>query len=409
MGQNLQNRLAALRRDDHNPINVNLLQPSDVDTLYRLNDGRSIDAAVITDLDKRFFEQANRERYPSLWGMRNTLERLGPERLMNDLVTFAGQATHRYLESQAIHAIDHLGKRFTPSDPTFEAQVIKLVQNGNPWIEKPAHFWLEEEVRPTIRTSRYIALTKDEGSAANVRFQEILDRNRDIDSQYVASSPDRVYVVSETAGQPLMALPNLENYRDNAYRQLIRNEAVHSDQNIDKFGDLLPKAPEEAKHYKQVLKSFAQGLLLGILKVRIIKGGRGPEQRLSVSMVDETVIGGRDEDLGPLSVAIWQLTRDAGRRWLTQLNKAVRDHMDTWGEEEVIHFVALLHHNGTSGSVPHGDLARAMTALAAKEVENNPTIKNQVNKEIRNIGKWATEKPQRSGVYIMDLTNKVYS
>jgi hypothetical protein len=158
--------------------------------------------------------------------------------------------------------------------------------------------------------------------------------------------------------------------------------------------------PDEAKTYKKVLRSVAYGLLLGTLRVRTHKRNGGAAQ-MTVSMVNPQDISGRDEDLGPLSVAIWQLSNRSGQRWLAQINRDVQSRRNAWGLTEGARFVALLHHNGHSASFIPEDLAEAMRALANQEVQRDPEIGREAKKQLQSLDSWATERPARSGMFIM--------
>jgi hypothetical protein len=396
----LENRVKALEQAADNPINVNLFEPGDIEAFYRLNDGRAIDAGTVRDLDRRFFEEAPANRYPSLWSMRETVHRLGAERLLNDLLAFAGRQTRRHLEGEVIHAIDRLGRRHKPSEPQFQNQGVKLLQHGNPWLEHPTHHWLNEQASNTIRTARYVAMAQDDESDANLTFRDILKRQSEVPPQFVDSTPDRLYVATETAGQPLMAIPNLDRYRDNAYRPLIRKDAIHGDYHVDKFADIIPMRPEEAKAYKYVLRAVAFGLLMGVLTIRAGRRNGGGRQ-MTVSMVNQTDIGLRDEDLGPLSVAIWQLSQPGSRRRLKQIDEAVHSQRDTWGLAEHARFVALLYHNGRNSEVIPDDLAQAMTAIAKEEANRQQQVKTEANRQLKSLHEWAQERPADSGLYIL--------
>ena len=299
-----------------------------------------------------------------------------------------------------IHAIDRLGSRYKPSDPQFEAQAIKLLQHGNPWLERPSHYWLDEDANRTIESVRYIAMAKDDDSDANLTFRDILTRQSEVPPQFVDSTPDRTYVTTETAGLPLMAIPNLDRYRDEGYRGLIREEAIHADANLDKFRDILPMHPDEAKTYKKVLRLVAYALLLGTLRVRTDKRNGGARQMIA-SMVDPQDISGRDEDLGPLSVAIRQLTNRSGQRWINQINRDIQSRRNAWGLTETARFVALLHVNGRNAAFIPEELAEAMHALAHQEIQRNPQMHREAKEQLDTLTRWATERPPRSGLFIM--------
>jgi hypothetical protein len=396
----LESREAALERPSNNPINVNLFERDDIDAFYRLNDGRRVNADAIRDLDRRFFEEAPTGRYPSLWRMRDNVARLGPERLLTDLVWFAAQNTRRHLEGEVIHAVDRLGQRHKPSDAGFEAQVEKLLQHGNPWLEHPTHYWLEEKAGNTISDACYVAIKPDEDSDANVTFRNVLKRQSEVPLQLVDSTPDRVYVATETAGQPLMAIPELKRYRDKAYYGLIRKEAIHADYHIDKFSDLLPMHPRDADAYKNVLRLVAGGLLLGVLKLHTRRHD-GRTQQLTVSMINPNDLGARDEDLGPLSVVIWQLSRPAGERWLNQIEKSVDRRREAWGLTEQARYAALLYHNGNAVHVIPDDLAQAMRGLADAEISNRQQLQSEAKTQLKSLHNWAEERPEGSGIFVM--------
>jgi hypothetical protein len=395
----LERRVASLRRPQDNPIYTNLYQEGDAEDFYRLGDERPIDAGAIVDLDREFFEKVAPERHPSLWRLRGALERTGPDRLMGELVGFARDRT-RHLEHRVVRVVDRLGRRYKPSDPQFEAAAMKLVQNGNPWLDEATHYWPKDQVEGSMRTARWIAMHRDE-SDSNQSFREILERNKDVQSQFVDSTPDRVYVASEMAGFPLMAIPRLQDYRDLAYAPHVAKGSIHADQNIDKFTDLLPMESDDARRYKEALRTTVYGILTGVLELRAGQRLAGQPTQLYVSHVDSQRFRGGEVNLGPISVLVWQMSRESGTGLREQIEKAIAQVRQGWGDVEDARLVALLHHHGAVPALPHADLCQAMLALQDEEIRKRPELDEFGRKEYQRLSQWAQERPANSGILVM--------
>lgn len=403
----LQLRLEALRKSPPSAINQSLYEEHDFRDFYVDGEGRRIDESVLADCDRRFFEDAEPGQSQSLWDLRQDLASKGGRRVMGRLLEYSRAAT-AHLDGRTLNVVERLAEQARADSTQYAATVQRLLDFGQPWLAPPTHFVNAGVSMRNVTERVTVALSSVTDSHMLADFRGTLDRKWTKPLSYVESTPDRVYVSSEMAGLPLMAIPDLDRYRNQSYFPLLQKGlTLHTDIHFDKFQDLLLKERDEVEAYQTALEVLGTAILAGVVQGRI---GSVPGRRQGVVefvFEDRSGFFKEEQPLGVFSLAVRRLCNDsfAGLRDAIRQRTAAR--LNELDDEQLARWIYLLHHQARHNPVGHAGLSAVLLALAKEEQERNPPLVPLATRAGETLNHWSEENPPGSGFRCLPIEQKV--
>ncbi len=389
----------------------------ETDRFYVDQQRRPISESTLAELEKRLFESY--EEPKDLWDMRRTLKQ-GENKLIQHLLDFANQSM-RHVKEMTVDAIERLTEHYPSDSPQYSQKVGQLLNYAHPWLPEPNQFVPRDQVLNERKYAHWVARTNKPGSAHYIDFEQEVNRQNN-HFRLLETSPDRVYAASEVAGFPLMVIPDLDRYRNDAYRPLLeRGEVLHTDLAFEKFQDLLIKGTDEVKSYIETLGIFLQALLLGIIHAE--QGNQNWQGSLMrYRYVDDSQIFPETIDLGPFSVAVARLARRREEVLLQRIQQSVIDAINCMNDETLIKWCGLLTFHAGGGReasyfyrFASNHVVRAILRQRAESLirDNGNRMREAARTNMENLTNWALhrqggqqiwaiEKPERSGIYILE-------
>jgi hypothetical protein len=393
----LNGRVDGLRSIQTSAINQNLYEEHDFLDFYVTADGRRIDETALIDLDRRFFEDADPGRPKSLWELRQALQTEGARPTIDALLSFSRSMT-RHLEDKTVDVLERLSRQTPAGTPLYGATLQRLIDYGQPWLAPPTHFTDETSAKSNVVTQIMVAVSRRTAEQVRSDFTESLRQKWHQPLAHVDSTPDRVYVSSERVAFPLMAIPDLDRYRNASYYpHLQRGIAVHTDANFEKFQDLLLKRQEEVEVYLQALETLAKGIVSGVV-AGVVRAGAGGKSRLpEYSFRDRGSLFHDDIPLGGFSLAVRKLCTPDGTVLAEAIRTATTVRLRNLDDTELGRWIYLLHHAARYNPIGHPGLSAVFAALAEEEQHKNPGLVQQVRLASETVALWSAENPPGSG------------
>ena len=424
----LNERIRAFDKIEPSPIYQEMSEGAQETTLFYVDQyNRPIGENTLMEWEKRFFEKQDSNGPKDLWDMRHTLKQQGENKLIDRLLDFASDAM-RHVKEKTVDTIERLTQRHKQDSAAYRAVVDRLLSYAQPWLPEPNHFVDREKVLNQRQYAYWVA-RHPRSSEAHLDFEKEVKRQSQ-DYKLLDTTPDRIYAASEVAGFPLMVIPELDRYRNDAYQMHLENgEVLHTDLAFEKFQDLLIKKPDEVESYIDTLGVFLQATLLGIIKVdKSNKDEAG--SLMKYRYIDESQIFPETIELGPFSVAISRLARHKEKSLRKRIHTSVVDATKDMDDKTLRKWCALLSFHAGGGReasyysrFPKDHVVRAIFRREAEMLinQNGERMKQAAKTEMVNLttwalekqeGKqheWALEKPEGSGIFILEGWKRVSS
>ena len=413
----LNERIRSFDKIETSPIYQEISEGvQETDRFYVDQQRRPITENTLAESEKRLFENAQEPK--DLWDMRHTLKQ-GENKLIQHLLDFANQ-TMRHVKNMTVDAIERLAEHYPSDSPQYSQKVGQLLNYAHPWLPEPNQYVPRDQVLNEREYAHWVARTNKPGSTPHTNFENEIKRQNN-DFHLLETSPDRVYAASEVAGFPLMVIPDLDRYRNDAYRTLLeRGEVLHTDLAFEKFQDLLIKGSDEVKSYIETLGIFLQALLLGIIDAE--QGNQDWQGSLMrYRYVDDSQIFPETIDLGPFSVAVARLARRREESLLQRIQQTVIDAINAMNDDTLRKWCGLLSFHAGGGReasyfyrFASTHVVRAILRQKAESLirDNGSRMKDASRTLMENLTtsalqhqggqNWAVEKPERSGIYILE-------
>ncbi|KAA0574342.1 hypothetical protein FZ983_27760 [Azospirillum sp. B21] len=400
-------RVDGLRRLQSSAIYQNLYEEHDFQDFYVMPDGRRIDGGALADLDRRFFEDAEPGRPRSLWDMRQVLQTEGNRRTIEELLDFTRSVT-RHLEDRTVDVVERLSRQSPPDSPQYIAMVQRLLDYGQPWLDNATHFINDTVSMRNVQEKVIVALSKKTPTQIRTDFERTLGKKWKEPLAGADSTPDRVYVSSELAAFPLMAIPDLDRYRNASYfPHLQRGFALHTDVNFEKFQDLLLKRQEEVDSYLTALETLGAGILAGVVIGRM---RNAPGSRHGVTeffFADKRGFFNETLPLGVFSLAVRKLCSADGFEQANAIRAATAERLGDLTDEELGHWLFLLYYSARNNPVGHAGFAAVLNAMAREQEMANPGIEPYIKRAGETLNHWSEENPQGSGFRCLPVPKTV--
>ena len=403
----LNERVTALNKTNRSPIYLDLSDGSnEIDRFYVDSNNQPITETTLRDWETRFFEEQGPIGPHSLWELRLTLANQGTDAIIKRLVDFALTTTY-YLREKTINVLDRLTEKYKPGSAEYLRLMEDLVNYGQPWLAKPEHFVDRENAWSNLNQARWIALNERGNSESTRIFKSDLEKKSPNRFSIVSTSPDRVYALSEVAGFPLMVIPDLNKYRDEAYfKALLENKVLHTDLAFEKFQDLLLKEPKEVEKFLQALTSFLKAISLGVIKTEQNRT-RVQGDVLTFSLIAKTGLFENIVALGPFSMALQRLINDRDYNLLDTIDEQILEITRAMDDKSLARWIALLsfHANKDDSYFGHYSKRHVIRVAFRQETEkllqNNDVLETIAKEELPNIKHWALERPEKSGLFVL--------
>lgn len=184
---------------------------------------------------------------------------------------------------------------FKPNDPIKdynqindgrESQAIeKFVDRSAPRLPFDHMMQNHRKMRSNYSVHAILGMNEDKRKM-KTQWQQFEDRLKDIISskewagrlQGVSTEDtelDSVYMYTEIAGVPLMAIEHLKEYRDRAYYPVLEGDSLrHMDKHEDRFSDILLMDQQQVEEWYEVFDHLLMGMILRIIKVQKKEDGR---------------------------------------------------------------------------------------------------------------------------------------
>jgi len=403
----LRERFEALKTGVHSPINQDLSRGEDeIDRFYVDSLGKPVVEDTIVEWEQQLFEEAAPGEANNLWAMRKTLGEDGPRAVIDRLVSFSRQRMS-HLEKKTVDVLERLAETYSPNSGEYRSAVENLLGYSQPWLAKPTHFADHQEDSPQTVRALWIAAGGGTNPVYLSQFKETLEAVSPKKAKVVGSTPDRVYGYSEIAGLPLMVIPDLHRYRNDAYYPLLeRNEVLHTDLQFEKFRDLMIMEKREVVAYIDALGTLLKAILLGLVRAKQeVLTDRGD----MVTYLYRQTSGGLYEkvvDLGPFSLAIRRLARKGERDLRDAVQADIARVVDNMLTADALQWYALLefhahHERSFFARFSEDHIVRVLLDKEAKQVRQDRQISvEQARVELDNLTTWAREHPKNSGMFI---------
>jgi hypothetical protein len=403
----LTDRYQALKRGEPSPINQDLSQgDAEIDRYYVDNFGKPVVEDTLAEWEQQFFEESEASEPKNLWALRRTLESDGPQAITKRLVAFARNRM-MHLERSTVDVLERLGDRYAPGSDDYRAAVDKLLGYARPYLAKPTHFADKQDENPQLKRESWVAASGGLNQTHLKSFSDTLGKMSQRGSKLVGSSPDRVYAYSEVAGLPLMVIPDLDHYRNDAYFPMLeRGEVLHTDLQFEKFRDLMIMDKKEVVAHIEALRTLLKGILLGVVRAKQeVMEDSGDVIGYLYRMTD----GGLFEklvDLGPFSLATRRIARTGERDLRESLQADINRMITNMDNDMALQWYALLsfhasHDDSFFRRFSREHIVRVLLDNEAQAVRQAHQIDNEVARtELDNLKFWALEHPRKSGLYI---------
>lgn len=400
-------RIDGLRRLQPSAIYQNLYEEHDFQDFYEMPDGRRIDAGALVDLDRRFFEDAEPGRPRSLWDMRQALQTEGNRRMIEELLGFT-RAVTRHLEDRTVDVVERLSRQTPPDSPQYMATAQRLLDYGQPWLDNAAHFINDTVSMRNVQEHIVVALSKNTSTQIRNDFQLTLRKKWKDPLANADSTPDRVYVSSQRAAFPLMAIPDLDRYRNASYfPHLQRGFALHTDVNFEKFQDLLLKRQEEVDSYLTALETLGAGILAGVVIGRMRSAPGSRHGVTEFFFADKRGFFNETLPLGVFSLAVRKLCSADGSEQGNAIRAATAERLGDLSDEELGYWIFLLYYSARNNPVGHAGFAAVLNAMAREQERANPGIESYIKRAGETLIHWSEENPQGSGFRCLPLPKSV--
>lgn len=404
----LKERFEALKIGEHSPINQDLSRGQDeIDRFYVDPLGKPIVEDTIVEWERQFFEEAGPGDPQNLWVLRKTLTEDGARAVIGRLVGFSRRRM-AHLGSTTVDVLERLAETYPPNSGDYRSAVENLLGYAQPWLAKPTHFADHQEDSPQTVRALWVAAGGGTNPTYLSQFKETLEAVSPKKAKLVGSTPDRVYGYSEVAGLPLMVIPDLNRYRNDAYYPLLeRNEVLHTDLQFEKFRDLMIMEKREVVAYVDALGTLLKAILLGLIRAKqeiLLEHGD------MVTYLYRQTSGGLYEkvvDLGPFSLAIRRLARKGERDLRDAVQSDVARITGDMRTDDALQWYALLEfhaHQEQSffARFSEDHIVRVLLDMEAKQVRQAYQISvDEARVELDNLRSWALEHPRKSGMYIL--------
>lgn len=403
----LQSRLRGLEQDRPSPIYQDLYDSQDFSDFYIMPDGRTIDDSLLIELDHRYFEEAAAGRPRSLWQLREALQAEGSRRLTSHLLAFVSQAT-RHLDARTVDVIERLTLRLRPETPQYDAAVQRLLDFGQPWLDRVSHHVEMDQLMRNSKEEITVAVSGQSQPSAAKTFRETLSKQWPTPLSFVDSTRDRVYVTSEMAAVPLMAIPDLDRYRNMGYfGQLQDGRSLHTDVNFEKFQDLLIKERHEVEAYLRALEILGTAILCGVVRGSYRAGTDDRRGIVEFSFEDKKNWTANIRPLGVFSLAVRRLSAPDAESLRDNIRRTTMRRIDHFSDEQLAQWIYLLHHQAQHNPVGHSALAAVLIGLAKDEENRNPGLDRLLRQMAPSLDQWSAEVPPGSGFRTMLLDQEV--
>jgi hypothetical protein len=417
----LNERIRAFDKIEPSPIYQEMSEGAQETTLFYVDQyNRPIGENTLTEWERRLFEKQDFNGPKDLWDMRHALKRQGENKLIDRLLDFSSDAMH-HVKEKTVDTIERLTQRHKQDSAGYRAVIDRLLNYAQPWLPEPTHFVDREKVLSQRQYAYWVA-RHPRSSEAHQDFEKEVKRQSQ-DYKLLDTTPDRIYAASEVAGFPLMVIPELDRYRNDAYQTHLENgEVLHTDLAFEKFQDLLIKKPDEVESYIETLGIFLQATLLGIIKAeRTSKDEAG--SLMKYCYIDDSQIFPETIELGPFSVAISRLARHKEKTLRERIQTSVVDAITDMDAQTLRKWCVLLSFHAGGGQeasyysrFPKNHVVRAIFRREAEMLinQNGEKMKETVKTEMANLktyalarsgGKqheWAVEIPEDSGIFVLE-------
>jgi hypothetical protein len=402
----IEHRLDAFSKPVSSLINQNLYEDSDFSKVYTTEQDEPIGQSFLTECERRFYEEHASTGPGSLWEVRKVVADQGIDHLLKLLLDFTRSRT-RYMESRSADVIRRMAERYEPGGTQYNASISRLLDFSQPWLAEPIHH-IPPNLMSHCTQAGWIAREDASNQEYNRKFDEAVRRASGTRIAFAGSTRDRVYACSELAGFPLLSIPQLDCYRDNAYLPMMqKGEVLHTDLGYEKFQDLMPKAQEELRQHVRALKALIQAIL-----VRVVDCERGAEttygHHISYFYTTQATLFPQNIELGSFSLAVRRLAEKRNAKQLEEIERETGTRIDSFKETPRARFLALLfyfegqHELSPNRKLPEDNATRAaVRQLATRILERNPTLKDEAFKQLENITDWSEERPTGSGIRVM--------
>jgi hypothetical protein len=405
----LNERLQAFQKLEPSPIYIDMGEGAkEVERFYVDRNNQPIVEQTLFDWERRFFEDQAPDGPQNLWAVREALANEGPKKLIDRLLRFA-RTTLQHLEQKNVNVIERLTEKYKPESNQYSALLGRLLGYGQPWLAEPDHFVDRDNTLADLVRADWLAQYLLNGVESSEKFNAELRKRSGNKLKLVNTSPDRVYVMSEIAGFPLMVIPGLDRYRNDAYyAKLEEGEVLHTDLAFEKFQDLLIMEKAEVESYVRALQIFLQGLLLSVIECTQ-SGASYAGALLRYSFINRDGLFEKPIDLGPFSVAVRRLARRAEKDLLDLIVRDVTVRINNQDDQARTRWYALLYFHAESGDsyfnqFPQDHVVRAVFRQEASKIreESGSNLDQQAKTEIINLKDWTVERPPGTGLHVLD-------
>jgi hypothetical protein len=403
----LNDRYGALRRSERSPIYQDLSEgEAEVDRYYIDPVGRPVVDETLMEWERQLFEEADAGQPNNLWDLRITLDTNGVQAVVDRLVEFArGRMAH--LRDARVDVLERLVEKYPLDSDRYRSAISNLLGYGQPFLAKPTHFADKQDESPQLARGSWLAVGTGVNPTHRNNFAAVLAGMATGSVQVVSGAADRVYAYSEVAGLPLMVVPDLDRYRNNAYFPLLeRGEVLHTDLQFEKFRDLLVMDKKEVVAHIDALRTLLKAILLGVVRAKqdVLEDAGDV-----ITYLYRMTSGGlfeKEIDLGPFSLATRRLARTGERALRDAIAADVMSKVNAMDDERALHWYALLSFHGNDDrsffkrfSKDH--IVRVLLEDEARAWREERQVENEsARMYLDNLRHWALERPLRSGLYI---------
>ena len=395
--ETLTNRVEALRQMPPSAIYQSLYEEHDFSDFYVTAQGRPIDGGALADLDRRFFEDGNEGHPHSLWDMRSLLQSEGGRRMIGVLLDFTRGST-LHLEDRTVDVVERLAQEARPDTQRYASALQRLLEFGQPWLAQPTHFINAPQTMRYKKSTITVALSSVADPNAREEFRKALSARWKTPLPIVDSAPHQVYVSSEVAGIPLMAIPDLDRYRNAGYFPALENGLVlHGDVNFEKFQDLMVKEQEEVDLYLAALEVLGMGILTGVVQGRHRDSGSSRKGVVEFVFEDPTSFFGDAIHLGPFSLAIRKLSAISAEHLREAIRRRTATVLDHLNDDGLARWIYLLRYTARYCPTGQGGLAATLDSIAQDLEIRNPHLVPMATRARDTLNHWSEENPAGSG------------